>query len=69
MATIKEMICELGTEVGLVKKDVEQVVAGQNNHLEHHKKLYDRIFKVCLAMFIGGITVGGALLTAWILKG
>lgn len=45
---------------------LERVLEWQSNHLEHHKKLYDRLFRIFL-VFLGatlaaGTTVALALL-------
>ena len=33
-----------------------------------HKKLYDRLFKICLAVFVAGLTFGGGLVVAWVVR-
>jgi hypothetical protein len=71
--TNKERLTSL--ELGQVGIDIKLdcILNKFDNHLEHHKKLYDRVFKICLAaamaVITAGLTVGGAILTAWILKG
>jgi len=49
-----------------IENKVDQVVTGFSNHLEHHKKLYDRLFRIFLvflaATLAAGTTVALALL-------
>lgn len=51
-----------------IENKVDQVVTGLNNHLEEHKKLYDRLFRIFLVGLGVGLTAAVSIATALIIK-
>ena len=47
---------------------LETIIAWQNNHMEHHKKLYDRLFRIFLIGLGVGLTATASIATALIIK-
>ena len=51
-----------------IETKVDRVVTGLDNHLQDHKKLYDRLFRIFLVGLGVGLTAIVSIATALVIK-
>lgn len=51
-----------------IESKIDKLAEGFTNHLDHHKKLYDRLFRIALIVFSIGLTAGVSIAVALVLK-
>lgn len=51
-----------------LKEMLDRVLTWQNNHMEHHRRLYDRLFRIFLVGLGVGLTAIVSIATALIIK-
>ena len=51
-----------------IENKIDSLVEGFENHLDHHKKLYDRLFRIALVVFSVGLTAGVGIAVTLVFK-